>query len=190
MPRRSSLLQIPTELRERLNARLVQQGFSDYDGLLDWLHDELETAGLELRISRTALWRHGQKFEERLERLRLATERAKAITEGAEDDEGAMNEALVRLVQYENFELLEAMDEMELDPAERAKVLNKLNMGIARIVRASVASKKWMHDMRDEIARKAAAAAEKVAALTNKGGLSPEVAAQIRAEILGIRVDG
>lgn len=190
MPRRSSLLQVPVALRERLNARLVQSGFSDYDGLLDWLHDELETAGLELRISRTALWRHGQKFEERLERLRLATERAKAITEGAEDDEGAMNEALVRLVQHENFEMLETMAELDLDPAERAKVLGKLNVGISRIVRASVTSKKWMRDMRAEVAQKAAAAAEKVASLTGKGGLSPEVAAQIRAEILGIRVDG
>lgn len=185
MPRRSSLLQIPTELRERLNARLVQQGFSDYDGLLDWLHDELETAGLELRISRTALWRHGQKFEEKLEALRMATEQAKAISDGAEDDEGAMTDALVRLVQEKVFGILL---ELEVDP--KRVNLGSLGKMVAQLSRASIAQKKYMREVRDEIARKAAAAAEKVAALTNKGGLSPEVAAQIRAEILGIRVDG
>lgn len=185
MPRRSSLLQIPTDLRERLNARLVQQGFADYDGLLDWLNVELETAGLELRISRTALWRHGQQFEERLEALRLATEQAKAISEGAEDDEGAMTDALVRLTQEKLFSVLM---QVQIDPEHID--INKVGRMIADLGRASITQKKHMREVREEIARKATAAAEKVAALTNKGGLSPEVAAQIRAEILGIRVDG
>lgn len=99
MAQRSSLLELPDDLRKQLNARLVAKGFSNYDGFAQWLNNELETRGLELRVSRSAIHRHGQKFEDKLETLRVATEQAKAISEGAEDDEGTMNDALIRLIQ-------------------------------------------------------------------------------------------
>lgn len=185
MPRRSSMLQLPDEIRERLNARLVQAGFSNYDVLLDWLNDQIKEAGIELRISRTALWRHGKKFEDRLEKMRVATEQAKALSEGSDDDQGDMNEALIRLVQTQTFEILMELGD-EPDPA----ALNKIGLMVARLTRASVKVKEWRNEVREELERKTAAAAEKVAALAGKSGLSPSVASQIRAEILGIKVDG
>lgn len=185
MPRRSSLMQVPEEVRSELNSRLVKSGFANYDGLVDWLNDTLENHGLELKISRTALWRHGQKFEEKLEALRMATEQAKAISEGADDDEGAMTDALVRLVQEKVFNVL---IDLEVDPA-------KINLGslgkmVAQLSRASIAQKKWMHEVRDELEQKKTALAEKVNALTGKGGLTEEVSAKIRAQILGLNLNG
>lgn len=182
MPRRSFVMDLPEDLRQALNTRLVAEGFRNYEELAAWLNEECEGLGIELRVSKSAVHRHGQKFEEKLARLRLATDRAKAITEGAEDDAGAMNEALVRLVQHENFELLEMLDDLDLAPPERAQVLGKLNVGIARIVRASVASKKWMHEVRE----RARSAADAAAAVAKKGGLSADAVDSIRREILGI----
>lgn len=185
MPRRSSFLDVPESIRSEFNERLVRSGFADYDGLTEWLNAQLEAEGLELRVSRSATWRHGKQFEERLERMRVATEQAKALAEGADDDAGAMNEALIRLVQTRVFDVL-----MELGDDIQPGDLNKVALITARLTRASVKVKEWQQEVRQEIERKAAAAAEKVEALTGKGGLTQDVAAQIRAEILGIKVDG
>lgn len=189
MPRRSSILQIPEALRAALNGRLVSGGFADYEQLTEWLNERLEAEGMELRISKSALHRHGQQFEDKLEKLRLATEQAKAITAGVQDDEGAMNEAIIRLVQQESFDVLMSLGDME-DKADAARILPKMGLMISRIVSASVGQKKWMREVQEQLESRKAAAAEKIAALTAKSGLTAEVAAQIRAQILGIDVDG
>jgi len=38
MPRRSSLLDVPERIRAEFNQQLVRSGFSDYEGLTDWLN--------------------------------------------------------------------------------------------------------------------------------------------------------
>jgi len=182
MARRSSILSLPDDLRQALNARLVSSGFADYSALEEWLNGELEARGLELRVSRSAVHRHGQQFEEKLEALRVATEQAKAIAEGAEDDEGSMNDALIRLVQTKTFETLMALEE--------GQPVHKIGLMVARLVRASVNQKKWASEYREKLEARKAAAAEKVEAITKKSGLTKDVAAQIRAEILGIKVGG
>jgi hypothetical protein len=180
MPRRSKLLDLPSDLREAVNQRLVAGGFAGYEALAEWLNDELAARGLELRISKSAVHRHGEQFEAKLERLRVATEQARALADGAEDDEGAMNEALVRLVQTETFDVLMTLGEME--PEQKARVMGKLNVGIARIVRASVSAKKW----RQEIREKARAAAEVIKETARRSGLSDDVIRTIEEQVLGI----
>ncbi|MDY6979208.1 MAG: DUF3486 family protein [Pseudomonadota bacterium] len=190
MPRRSSLLELPDDLRRDLNARLVSQGFSDYDGLVTWLDAELEKRDLEIRISRSALHRHGRQFEEKLEKLRIATEQARAISEGAEDSEGAMNDALVRLVQTKLFEILVQLDNNEDDPEISHSSLNKITLAVSRLVRASVKQKEWMMEVREKLESQKQEAAEKVDRLATTKGLPRDVAKAIRAEILGIKIDG
>lgn len=182
MPPRSSVLKLPDDIRRRLNVELVARGFQDYSGLESWLSDELSEQGLELRVSRSALARHGKDFEDKLEAMRMATEQAKAIAEGANDDEGAMNDALIRLVQTKMFEVL-------IDVDSKAD-LGKIGIAIARLTRASVGQKKWADEVREKLESKKRAAAAKVDAITKKRGLTPDVAAAIRAEILGIKLDG
>lgn len=177
-------MQLPEPIRKALNERLVRSAFSDYDGLTEWLNEQLQTEGLELRIARSALGRHGKQFADKIEALRVATEQAKAITEAAGDDEGAMSDALVRLVQEKYFNALVNMDfeAADLDP-------NKLGTMISKLTHASVSQKKWMSEMRGKIDEKTKAAAEKVEGLARKGGLTPETVQAIRREILGVRVD-
>lgn len=171
MPARSKVLQLPDQVRQALEQRLIASGFADYQALAEWLADQ----GYE--ISKSSLHRFGQTFEERCGALRLATQQAKAIVESTPDDEGAMSEALMRLMQERLFTVLL---EMEVDPA-------KVNIGavakaLAPIARASIALKKYSSEVRE----RARAAAEAVNRIASKGGLSKEAADELRAEILGI----
>src|SRR3990172_10018833 len=96
MPPRSKILSMPRELQEELNARLVAGGFKDYEALAQWLNIELQARGLALTVSHMAVHRHGEKFAERLERLRLPTRQVKGPVGGAGGDVGAVREPPLR----------------------------------------------------------------------------------------------
>ena len=107
----------------------------------------------------------------------MATEQARAVAEASKDDEGHMNDALIRLVQTKAFEAL-------ID-AESAESLPKMGVMIAKLSKASVDQKKWMAEMR----KKAAAAVENIekkAASVGKKSLDPETLRIIREEVYGI----
>ncbi|PCJ88593.1 MAG: terminase [Thiotrichaceae bacterium] len=179
MPRRSSILKLPEALRRELNSKLVSQGFANYDGLEAWLTDKLQALDLEIKVSRSAIHRHGQEFEEKLEKLRVATEQAKAISDGSEDDAGAMSEALLRMVQTKTFDVL-------MDMEDGDKNIHKIGLTVARLARASVNQKKWAAEVHDNLKE----VADKVDSLGKKGGLTKDVANQIRAQILGVNLNG
>ncbi len=170
MPKRSSVDMLPEEIRAELNRRLISGGFSGYEALAEWLGEQ----GWE--FSKSSVHRYGQKLEKRLAAIRIATEEARAITEAAKDDEGVMNDALIRLVQEKTFQ---ALVEME-DAGEIA--LHKVGRMIADLSRSSIAQKKWMAETRE----KAKAASDEVVTLARKSGLSEEKAEEIRRKILGI----
>ena len=168
MPPRSKVAGMPAEIKEWLDRALAENNFSDYE----LLADELKARGYA--ISKSALHRYGQAFETRLSALKMASEQARAVVAAAPDEEGAVNEALMRLVQEHLFKLLMA-EEGEFD-------LPKVARAVAELGRATVTQKKWQAEVRAR-AEAAAAAVEKIA---KKGGLSAESVDQLRREILGI----
>lgn len=175
MPPRSKVGQLPEDVRQALEQRLIANGFSDYESLAAWLGEE----GFE--ISKSSLHRWGANFEDKCAGLRVATQQAKAIVDASPDDEGAMAEALMRLMQEKLFNIL--LD-LEVDPT-------KVNIGavakaLAPIARASIALKKYSSEVRDR-ARAAADAVDRIAA---SGGLTKDGAALLREEILGIGKGG
>lgn len=172
MPVRSKVKQLPEDIRAWLNAELIQRGFGDYEAL----ETLLESKGFE--ISKSALHRYGQQFEERVQALKMATDQAKAITESAPDDEGAVSDALMRLVQEKLFNVL--LNLGDIDPT-------KINLGtlarsIAELGRASVTQKKWQAEVRARVA----VVADRAAEVARKGGLSSAAVETIKREILGI----
>lgn len=172
MPARPTVLQLPDPVRAELDARLIKSGFAGYVGLAQWLSEQ----GFE--ISKSALHRYGQQFEERVQALKMATDQAKAMVEVAPDDEGAVSDALMRLVQEKLFGVL--MNLGEIDP-------NKINLGtlakaIAQLGRASVTQKKWQIEVRD----RARAVADEVTVTARESGMSTETAELWRKKILGI----
>lgn len=174
MPQRPAVTQLPEDIQAELNRRLVANGFSDYRGLSDWLAEQ----GFE--ISRSAVHRYGRQYEERLAAIKVATAQAKAISAAAGDEEGAMNDALIRLVQERAFDVL--INLQSDDTAEFAKVFPKMGTMVARLSRASVAQKKWQAEARE----KAKSAAKAVDKIVKQSGLSTEKADEIRRKILGI----
>jgi len=172
MPARPTVLQLPDPVRAELDARLIKSGFAGYVGLAQWLSEQ----GFE--ISKSALHRYGQQFEERVSALKIATDQAKAIVESAPDDEGAVSDALMRLVQEKLFGVL--MNLGDIDPARIN--LGTLAKAIAQLGRASVAQKKWQAEVRE----RASVVADEVTAKARESGMSAETAEVWRKKILGI----
>lgn len=168
MPPRSKVAALPAEVKTWLDDSSVESNFSGYESL----SAELESRGYS--IGKSALHRYGSEFEVKLASLKLASEQAKAVVQAAPDDEGAVNEALMRLVQEHLFKMLMA-DEGKLD-------LPKVAKAVAELGRASVVQKKWQAEFRE----KAEAAASRVEKIAKKGGLNAATVDEIRREILGM----
>ena len=171
MPRRSKVIDLPIEIRQELEKRLMANAFSDYEGLSAWLAEQ----GYEL--SRSAVHRYGQSFEDRVGALRLATEQARVLCEASPDDDGVMGEALMRLAQERMFGLLV---EMEVDP-EKVDI-TKLVRSISELSRSQVGLKQYQAKVRASVdaAKKALESASK------SGGISAETRQIIERELLGI----
>lgn len=172
MPARSSISALPKQVKEWLDTALVEGNFSGYQ----LLEAELKERGFQ--VSKSAIHRYGQQFEERLQTLKLASEQAKAIVTAAPDDEGAVNEALMRLVQEKLFQV---MLDFEVDPTKPLNLASAAK-AIAELGRASVTQKKYAA----EVKAAAQIAADKVEKIARKGGLSSNAVQTIRKEILGI----
>ena len=171
MPQRSKIITLPEQVKSELDQRLLTGKFCDYSALAEWLQDQ----GYD--ISRSAVHRYGQNFEERLSAITMATEQARAVAEAAKDDEGNMNEALIRLVQTKAFDAL-------ID-ADSSESLPKMGTMIAKLSKAAVDQKKWMREIKEK-AKTAVENIEKKAAAGGKKSLDPETLRIIREEVYGI----
>lgn len=169
MPPRSKVAQLPPEVKAWLDQALAENNFSDYEAL----SGEMAERGFE--ISRSSLQRYGQTFEERLAALRMASEQARAVVAAAPDDDGTVNEALVRLTQERLLTLLVSPDG-KFD-------LSKVGKTVAELVKASVTQKKFAAEA---AARRAALqeAADRVGQAAQARGLTAEEASFWREQVL------
>ena len=168
MPPRSKVSSLPKAVKAWLDKALAENNFSEYESLAN----ELLAQGFA--ISKSALHRYGQDFESKLSALKVASEQARAVVEAAPDEEGAVNEALMRLVQEHLFKLLMS-DGNKMD-------LPKVAKAVAELGKASIAQKKWQTEWREKV-EATAASVDKIA---KKGGLTQATADEIRREILGM----
>lgn len=168
MPPRSKVANLPKAVKAWLDKALAENSFSEYESLAA----ELSAQGFS--ISKSALHRYGQDFESKLSALKMASEQARAVVAAAPDEEGAVNEALMRLVQEHLFKILMA-DGNSFD-------LPKVAKAVAELGKASIAQKKWQTEYRE----KAEAAASRVEKIAKKGGLNQATVDEIRREILGM----
>ena len=179
MARRSSVAQLPDEVRRWLERALTDSNFSGYEQLEALLRDQ------GYQISKSAIHRYGQKIERRFAAIKASTEAARMLTEGASDDQDARSEAVIALVQTELFESIVNLQEAgaeDMDPADRIGLLSSAAKNIATLARASVNQKKF----RLEVQARVEAAAAAVENIVKKGGLSADSVAAIRREILGV----
>ena len=168
MPARSKVLALPREVRQRLDALLVERGFGAYAELADWLADASGTP-----ISKSALHRYGSRLESRIEAVRLATEQAEALVAASPDDGGAVADAVLRMAQEQIFQVLLAGGE-----DANLKDLSAATRALAESVRAGTV-------VRAERRTAEAEAAARVDNVVRRAGLSADTAAAIRAAIQG-----
>ena len=181
MAKRSKVFDLPPEVRENLNERLVGSGFQNYEALAQWLTDQ----GHE--ISRSSVQRYGQdlqeEFEEAMGSVRKTTEMAKAMADAVEDDEGNLIDATARIVQEQLLRISLELRKAESSPEDAAHNLGKISKALSSLGRVSIAQKKHAREIREEAFREAADKATEVA---KRGGLSEEMVTNLRKELLGI----
>lgn len=174
MVQRSKISQLPQDVREALERKLVANGFAGYVGLADWLAEQ----GYDIRKS--AVHEYGQALERKLEAIRASTTAARSIAEAAPDDADLRSAAVMSLVQTEIFDVMVTLQEAEdAEPTERLKLLSRAAKSIAELSRASVNQKKWQ----EQVGARVAIAQKAVDGAARRGRLQPEDADTIRAAI-------
>lgn len=174
MAPRSKISKLPANVKAWLDKALSENGFADYE----LLADDLKARGYD--ISKSAIHRYGQEFEDKLLAIKIATEQARAITEAIPDNEGAMNNALISLVQQKAFNALVNMPE--------GASIKDIGLMVARLSNATVKQKQWAAEVREKLERSKLAAADEAEAIAIKAGMSDDDWALIRAKFLGIEV--
>lgn len=171
MPQVSKVQRLNSDDKEWLDHELISRGFAGYSEL----EALCQQRGID--ISSSSLHRYGSSFKERLEQVKLITEQARAVVAEAPDDEGAINEALMRLVQEKLFSLVVESefdtDNMKLDKVARA---------IADLGRASVSQKRLAAEARKEMLREQE---QRLEDMRGSDGMSEELETRIRHILLG-----
>lgn len=167
MPARSRVAGLPEDIRKELDRRLIGSGFSSYSDLYEWL------TGQGYGISRSAIHRHGREVERRIERVRIATEEAKAIEKIVEDGGESVTFSTLVQCQVMLHDIATAAETGDVTAAcQQARAL-------ADLVRAGIS-------LRRERRKALAEAAGRVDDVARKAGLPEDVEAAIRAAIEGL----
>ena len=107
---------LPPDLKEELDRMFTEGTLHSCRQLAKWLGDD----GFE--ISHAAIHKYQQKFERRLDAIRLATEQARIVCERfKDDDDEQMHGALMRMVQTQLFEVLGSANEREKEDRCRGR---------------------------------------------------------------------
>lgn len=168
MPTRKKCKLLPQTMRDELNRRLIENAFGGYKELELWLKSK------GYNISHQAIWHYGQEFEKKLDKIDFLTQQAKAICDASVDEENALAEALTKLAQQKAFERLLTIDHIEENTS-----FTSLVRSIADLNRSSVSLKKYRQELKDKLSLI-------TTELSQKAGLSDDVAQQIREKILGV----
>jgi Protein of unknown function (DUF3486) len=163
-------------------AGLVDGSFANYGSMSVWLRKR------GYNFSLKTISKYGDKLEQRLEAVRLATAQARAVVEATNDDDDKMNEALRRLVQQHLFAVL-----VGLSPDPKQQNLTAIARSVAEMGKASIMQKKFVEEMQRKLAVKLGVAESKVieaaraaAAMGEKGGLTEQAEEEIRRALMEV----
>lgn len=167
MPARSKIHTcLSEELRAELDRKLVTGGFADYRGLSAWLGDQ----GLEISVG--AVQRYGAQLEERIAQINASTQAAEALVAATPDNTGAMADAALRIVQQRMVDLLMAAEEDDVQKLSRAAT------ALAKVANAQTLVRAQRHKILSE-------GAQRMEQTAKRAGISPELAAKLRARVEG-----
>lgn len=176
MPRKSTIKTLPPEILAEVN-RLFVEDLATIDQIVEHLQE------LGHPRARSSLGRYKQNLDQVAEKLRRSRDMAEALVKeiGPAATEGKTGRLLVEILQSLAFEhLLNKVEgEDTADPIDLARLAKALkDMASAQKIDVDRELK-----IRQETARRAASAAEKVA---GEKGLSADTVEDIKAAILGV----
>lgn len=172
----STIELLPDDIKQQVDRELVSRHFSQLDEILDFVNKLLTARDLEMKISRSALGRYSKgKLQPLLERIELSTKMAEAIANACPDEQGNVNEAILRLAQERLFQKLIELERDDVSPKDLASI----SQAIAQIVRASTGVKKYREEVRSKLEAK-------FAEIAPRTGIDQETLRVIREEIYGI----
>ncbi|AAU90972.1 conserved hypothetical protein [Methylococcus capsulatus str. Bath] len=186
MPPRSSVYQLPPEVQEELNTRLVGSGFGGYRDLSAWLKDQ------GYHISKSALHSYGQEFElefkSSMEAAFTVEKLSKALVAQRDDSEAAMLEAAAMVGQEILLKLMIALRQAESDPTKAAKTISLATRSLADLGRMTLDQKKWQDQLRKQLQEEAGAKLDRLeaGARAGKGKLDAETLRIVRQEVYGL----
>lgn len=172
MPARSKIDQLPPDIRAEFQRALLAKNFCDYEGFEVWFAER------GYQISASSAHRFGQGFQLKCEAIKIATEQAKAIVAVVGDDEGNLNEALIRMIQQLSFDILLKAGESGEGIAD---ILPKMGVMVAKLSKASVDQKKWAAEARKKAIEETVETVENAAKLA---GVSADTIQKIRRDVL------
>lgn len=166
--RRSRIeIDLPAEIRKQVD-RLLLEPSTTYDEIKTFLTSQ----GYD--ISRSSIGRYGKEFFEAYQQVKRFEDQSRALV-GEVGDGMTMEEALSKVLLQK---VLAAVTKGDFDVMEKSRLL----ADFAKLQSSNIQREK----LKDEYARAARIAAEKVEVIAKKGGLSAATVQQIRKEILGI----
>ncbi|MDB5107944.1 MAG: hypothetical protein JWM69_885 [Candidatus Binatus sp.] len=171
---------LPEDLKAELDRLLSENTFHSCRSLATWLSEN------GFQISHAAIHKYGQKFDQRLDSIRKATEQAKIVCAQFKDDDQQMQTALMRLVQTQLFEVLAAANEKQTRPGARKAALASVNLtalarSVSSLAKAQVENRRWSERARERIAL-----AEKTVDEARAKGLSGDAADQIKSVLMAV----
>ena len=150
MPSRRKIFELPIELREELERRLVSSGFGGYCGLSDWLAEQ------GFSISKSALHKYGQEleaeFESAMADVRYAKALAKAYAADDPDDSQAFTGAIAAMGQHALLKIMLAIRKADQDPTQNAKLMAQVSQALTSLGRLSISQSRHANDVRRQVA--------------------------------------
>lgn len=176
MPVRSSVELLPEGIKTELNQRLLDAQFSGYEALAEWLSEQGFT------ISKSAIHRYGQRFEERCTMLKASTEQAIAMKQVLGDEEAAVAEMSIQLAQSLLFNLMIERGE-NLSPKEMSLITRALSDSS----RGAIAVRKFQDELQQKLQAKFKELEEQAQDRGLEGRtLDPDTLRRIREEVYGL----
>ena len=175
MARRSAIGKLPNKVRDKVH-RLIRDGVT-----IDAIVENLDGLGAE--VSRSAVGRYKQKYEERLKHYREALEVAAVwVRKLGEEPQGDVGLLLAEMLKTVAFQTLANMTDDEAEKAD-PKAIMMLAKSIKDLEGAAKISAERELKVRKAVA---AEAANKAAEVGKKAGLTAETIETFRRQILGI----
>jgi len=159
--------ELPAEIRQELDNLLVQNELT-YDDIVKWL------ASKGYDFSRSSVGRYGKDFFANYRKLRIIEEKSRTLVSEA-GGSLVLDEAASKL-------FAQAILELQLEGKFDLKKNSRILADFAKLQAASIMRER----MKQDFAKKTAAAAEDVVKIVKKSGLSEQKAEEIRNKILGI----